>query len=123
MKRGSEKTSWKACDAPCLFLVLIREYPRKSAAKCIWRSELESNQPLGFFKPTLIHLSYPTGDIADCLFPIADWLETWRTQTPVPVSNRQSAFGNRQCLGASLLLIAHLFHDITVIVHVHEEVL
>ena len=25
-----------------------------------WRSELESNQPLGFFKPTLIRLSYPT---------------------------------------------------------------
>jgi hypothetical protein len=28
---------------------------------CLWWSELESNQPLGFFKPTLIRLSYPTG--------------------------------------------------------------
>ena len=27
-----------------------------------WRSELESNQPLGFFRPALIRLSYPTGD-------------------------------------------------------------
>ena len=25
-----------------------------------WRSELESNQPIGFFRPALIHLSYPT---------------------------------------------------------------
>jgi hypothetical protein len=27
---------------------------------CFWRSELELNQPLGFFRPALIHLSYPT---------------------------------------------------------------
>jgi hypothetical protein len=28
--------------------------------RCVWRSELESNQPLGFFRPALIRLSYPT---------------------------------------------------------------
>ena len=26
----------------------------------LWRSELESNQPFGLFRPALIHLSYPT---------------------------------------------------------------
>ena len=29
-------------------------------ANRIWRSELESNQPFGFFRPALIRLSYPT---------------------------------------------------------------
>ena len=32
-----------------------------------WWSELESNQPFGFFKPALIRLSYPTKGIADWL--------------------------------------------------------
>jgi hypothetical protein len=49
---------------------------RVSVSPCLvfWWSELELNQPLGFFKPTLIHLSYPTRDIADCQLTIADWL-------------------------------------------------
>jgi hypothetical protein len=37
-----------------------------------WRSELESNQPIGLFRPALIHLSYPTRGIADLRFSIAD---------------------------------------------------
>src|SRR5881296_796668 len=39
-----------------------------------WWSELESNQPFGLFRPALIRLSYPTQDIADCRFSIADLL-------------------------------------------------
>ena len=37
-----------------------------------WRSELESNQPFGLFRPALIRLSYPTRDIVDCQL-IADF--------------------------------------------------
>src|SRR5688500_888153 len=43
------------------------------------RSELELNQPLGFFRPALILLSYPTREIAKCRLPI-DRLHTGRIQ-------------------------------------------
>ncbi len=32
------------------------------AASAFWWSELVSNQPIGFFRPALIHLSYPTSE-------------------------------------------------------------
>jgi hypothetical protein len=38
----------------------------------LWRSDLESNQPIGLFRPALIRLSYPTQHIADFRLPIAD---------------------------------------------------
>ena len=44
-----------------------------------WRSELESNQPFGLFRPALILLSYPTGIIADfwsAPAPTALWIAT-----------------------------------------------
>jgi hypothetical protein len=34
--------------------------PSLSYSGITWWSELESNQPFGFFRPALIHLSYPT---------------------------------------------------------------
>src|SRR6478736_2211257 len=33
---------------------------------CFWWSELESNQPFGFFRPALIRLSYPTTGCTLC---------------------------------------------------------
>ena len=65
--------------------------PRLPCLRLFWRSELESNQPFGFFRPALIRLSYPTHDIANCRFSIADWMR-YNGQD----FNRQLAFGNRQ---------------------------
>ena len=55
-----------------------------------WWSELESNQPLGFFGPMLIRLSYPTQGIANCQFLIIHGKHDF-------LFHRQLAFGNRQC--------------------------
>ena len=81
-----------------------------------WWSELESNQPLGFFKPTLIRLSYPTETlpIADFRLPIA---QTLRLKP-----NRQLAFGNRQLIETPSFAM-HPFHNVTIVVYIHEEVL
>jgi hypothetical protein len=56
------------------------------------RSELESNQPLGFFRPALIHLSYPTKDIANCRFAIADL--PVREACGASIGNWHSTIGN-----------------------------
>ncbi len=40
-----------------------------------WWSELESNQPFGFFRPALIHLSYPTVGLLAGLEPAASTFE------------------------------------------------
>src|SRR5207237_8783254 len=58
-----------------------------------WWSELESNQPFGLFRPALIRLSYPT-------------------------VRRAMKFSR-----TPLLLVVHILHSGTIIVHVHEEVL
>jgi hypothetical protein len=60
---------------------------------CTRWSELESNQPFGLFRPALIRLSYPT----------------------VREGHKFS--------GPPFLLGMHLFHDVTIIVYIHEEVL
>ena len=88
------------------------------SVSAVWWSELESNQPLGFFKPTLIHLSYPTRDIANCRFSIADWSDN---DSHLSIGNWHTAIGND--LEAHLALAMHLLHDVTIIVHVHEEIL
>ena len=52
-----------------------------------WRSELESNQPLGFFKPTLIRLSYPTEiwfQVPSFKFPGRKQLETLNLKLGTP---------------------------------------
>ena len=56
---------------------------------CFWWSELESNQPFGFFRPALIHLSYPTEGIADCQFSIVDLKFNFLT-----IGNWHLAIGN-----------------------------
>src|SRR2546430_16958479 len=63
---------------------------------CFWWSELELNQPFGLFRPALIHLSYPTRDIADCQFSIADWSDN---ECYLSIGNWHSTIGNaRQAL-------------------------
>ena len=59
--------------------------------KLYWWSELESNQPLGFFKPTLIRLSYPTENIVDCRFAIPDWSDN---KSYLSIGNWHSAIDN-----------------------------
>src|SRR6266704_4367601 len=60
-----------------------------------WWSELESNQPFGLFRPALIRLSYPTRDIANCRFSIADWSDN----ESLSIGNWHSTIGNaRQAL-------------------------
>ena len=65
-------------------------HPLPQVVLTSWWSELESNQPLGFFKPTLSRLSYPTLDIADCRFSIADF----KLQTRFSIGNWHSTIGN-----------------------------
>ena len=80
---------------------------------------MESNQPFGLFRPALIRLSYPTREIADCRFSIADWLSEKGHDFQAPIGIRQSAIN----LGPPFLLGMHLLHDVTIIVYIHEEVL
>ena len=52
---------------------------------CTWWSELESNQPFGLFRPALIRLSYPTRDIDDCQFSIADLNNNFAFQSAIGI--------------------------------------
>src|SRR5947207_11028396 len=77
-----------------LFLfVLLIRANPRLSAASVWWSELESNQPFGLFRPALIRLSYPTG-------------------------RRATNFSR-----PPLLLVVHLVHHGTIVVHVHEQVL
>ena len=86
LKKTNSKPGWP------FFVPLIRANPRLSAAS-LWWSELESNQPLGFFKPTLIRLSYPT-----VTFPIADLF--MRDACGFSIGNWHSTIGNAVMLVA-----------------------
>ena len=89
-----------------------------------WRSELESNQPLGFFKPTLIRLSYPTGmvlGLCSLVFGTSLWAcalyEKGKHKDQSPKTK------DRYKDLRPFPLAMYLFHNVTIVVHVHEEVL
>src|ERR1043166_489345 len=94
----------------------------------IW-SELELNQPLGFFRPTLIHLSYPTRITAARLKvsqvrkgglpPLFDWVRAGASPPSQPESSFVSSYPDL----AAPAFAFHLLSQVTIIVHVHEQVL
>ena len=88
-----------------------------------WWSELVSNQPIGLFRPVLIHLSYPNRNIADLSFGLrALAFGLWGFGCELHVVEPQLQRPKTQDL-SPFSLVVHFVHDITIIVHVHEQVL
>ena len=83
-----------------------------------WWSELELNQPLGFFRPALILLSYPTEEGTLC-FVLCTLISTRTVGSRIEAQSTKF----KAHLEAPLSFAMHLVHDFTIIVHVHEQVL
>lgn len=83
----------------------------------IW-SELESDQPLEFFKLALIHLSYPTGNFGKPSAELRGFGPGIRSQ-----KRKTNHLDPKVESLRSLSFPVNFLHDVAIIMHVHEEVL